>query len=220
MSHQSSGLSFLVTLAVTVASRRHRGPTLFGLTAVRRMASRPTMMAPPRANAPPRALFWNAKFSPNGTRESVPAGSVKCPRSKTWDAQRSAAETQTLQELRDRWDTLDVDGTCHPCHMRVTWCVEPTAANPHDARPARGSATPLIGVCVKHKEPFRFFRKHSFAFLVLQPVAAFGKVALTPRTERYIPWKGIKIFAVDKKLVATMCFSLFAYPNNPPSHAS
>ena len=175
------------------------------------------MMAPPRANAPPRALFWNAKFSPNGTRESVPAGSVKCPRSKTWDAQRSAAETQTLQELRDRWDTLDVDGTCHPCHMRVTWCVEPTAANPHDARPARGSATPLIGVCVKHKEPFRFFRKHSFAFLVLQPVAAFGKVALTPRTERCIPWKGIKNFAVDKKQTrGNNVFFAFRLPKQSP----
>lgn len=72
------------------------------------VASRPTVMAPPRSTVPARVCIahMNAKNALAKRLREVSASVLL--RSKTAQAHRSLTATQ---EIRDTWSTIDVDGT-------------------------------------------------------------------------------------------------------------
>lgn len=94
------------------------------------VASRPTVMAPPRSHAPPRAFLahFNAQKMANARLKRA-SGSPLTLRSKTAQARRSLTATQ---ELRDTFATIDAEGT---------WGLGPSPARARTARtrPARAA---------------------------------------------------------------------------------
>ena len=94
------------------------------------VASRPTVMAPPRSHAPPRAFLahFNAQKMANARLKHA-SGSRLTLRSKTAQARRSLTATQ---ELRDTFATIDAEGT---------WGLGPSPARARTARTRPGRST-------------------------------------------------------------------------------
>ena len=124
------------------------------------VASRPTVMAPPRSHAPPRAFLahFNAQKM---TRLKHASGSRLTLRSKTAQARRSLTATQ---ELRDTFATIDAEGTWglgpSPARARTARTRPARAADRGVARPTHPSSAlkRVSVVSAVRKEPFRGFR--------------------------------------------------------------
>lgn len=123
------------------------------------VASRPTVMAPPRSHAPPRAFLahFNAQKMANARLKHA-SGSRLTLRSKTAQARRSLTATQ---ELRDTFATIDAEGTWglgpSPARARTARTRPARAADRGVARPTPHPSYALKRVSVR-KEPFRGFR--------------------------------------------------------------
>jgi hypothetical protein len=128
------------------------------------VASRPTVMAPPRSHAPPRAFIahFNAQKMANARLKDA-SGSRLTLRSKTAQARRSLTATQ---ELRDTFATIDVEGTpgirSSPARARTARTRPGRATDGSVARRIGPTHPPKNRVSVR-KEPFRGFR-HSTRF--------------------------------------------------------
>ena len=127
------------------------------------VASRPTVMAPPRSHAPPRAFLahFNAQKMANARLKH--AGSRLTLRSKTAQARRSLTATQ---ELRDTFATIDAEGTwglgTSPARARTARTRPARAADRGVARPTHpSSALKRASVCAKRAVP-RFPTLHAF----------------------------------------------------------
>ena len=128
------------------------------------VASRPTVMAPPRSHAPPRAFLahFNAQKMPNARLKHA-SGSRLTLRSKTAQARRSLTATQ---ELRDTFATIDAEGTWglgpSPARARTARTRPARAADRGVARPTHpSSALKRASVCAKRAVP-RFPTLHAF----------------------------------------------------------
>ena len=127
------------------------------------VASRPTVMAPPRSHAPPRAFLahFNAQKMANALKHA--SGSRLTLRSKTAQARRSLTATQ---ELRDTFATIDAEGTWglgpSPARARTARTRPARAADRGVARPTHpSSALKRASVCAKRAVP-RFPTLHAF----------------------------------------------------------
>ena len=159
------------------------------------VASRPTVMAPPRSHAPPRAFLahFNAQKMANARLKHA-SGSRLTLRSKTAQARRSLTATQ---ELRDTFATIDAEGT-----WGFRW--SPPRARPAQTQPARAAdrrvgrpvgvtkpsshSNPLKPVFVYRKEPFRSFR-HSTWFPRRFRRFAICETARAPRKRSIRDWE-------------------------------
>ena len=128
------------------------------------VASRPTVMAPPRSHAPPRAFLahFNAQKMANARLKHA-SGSRLTLRSKTAQARRSLTATQ---ELRDTFATIDAEGTWglgpSPARARTARTRPARAADRGVARPTHpSSALKRASVCAKRAVP-RFPTLHAF----------------------------------------------------------
>jgi len=120
------------------------------------VASRPTVMAPPRSHAPPRAFLahFNAQKMANARLKHA-SGSRLTLRSKTAQARRSLTATQ---ELRDTFATIDAEGTWglgpSPARARTARTRPARAADRRVARPTHPHhPLPKTSVCAKRAVP-------------------------------------------------------------------
>ena len=125
------------------------------------VASRPTVMAPPRSHAPPRAFLAHFNAQKMAARLKHASGSRLTLRSKTAQARRSLTATQ---ELRDTFATIDAEGTWglgpSPARARTARTRPARAADRGVARPTHPSSAlkRVSVVSAVRKEPFRGFR--------------------------------------------------------------
>jgi hypothetical protein len=128
------------------------------------VASRPTVMAPPRSHAPPRAFIahFNAQKMANARLKDA-SGSRLTLRSKTAQARRSLTATQ---ELRDTFATIDMEGTpgirSSPARARTARTRPGRATDGEVARRIGPTSALALCVCAKRAVP-RFPTFHAFS---------------------------------------------------------
>ena len=190
------------------------------------VASRPTVMAPPRSHAPPRAFLahFNAQKLANA-RLKHPSGSRLTLRSKTAQARRSLTATQ---ELRDTFATIDIGGT---------WVFRRSPARARPARPRAARAAdrrvaPPVGATKLHTEPARkravplFPTFHAFSTWIpaFRETRDCARAAETLQTgfeksrEKESSWF-LGLVLAKGKIERWLFFAFFATRETPPRRA-